>query len=264
MDKISIVKCFGGQNIYFVEWYKIGGIVLSILNRILLLLETNNKTQKELMAHLGLEKSTFTAWKGGKNNSYMKYLPQIADYFHVSVDWLTGKSQFKNNNAVGEYYSGWNNYYDTFEPPFDFCPLLKEIRKEKGISSEEMAEVINASVEKYKECEDGIEAVTYEQAEKLCNFLGTNTSQVLFDNGVYNAEVPEEYHKNIRKWEISKKIIYDEAIDDSSNNLENEDIKIVARHLEEIPSDKRQELIKTINSTISMYKKAIGVDKKED
>lgn len=51
----------------------------------------------------------------------------------------------------------------------------------------------------------------------------------------------------------------------STQSEHNEDIKIVARHLEEIPREKRSALIKTISSTIDMYKSAIGLDKdKED
>lgn len=46
------------------------------------------KKQKELTDYLGLSKNTFTEWKGGRNKSYMKYLPQIADFLGVSVDYL--------------------------------------------------------------------------------------------------------------------------------------------------------------------------------
>lgn len=51
---------------------------MSTIDKIINLLEQKNKTQKELMDYLKLEKSVFTTWKNGKSKSYKKYLPQIA------------------------------------------------------------------------------------------------------------------------------------------------------------------------------------------
>lgn len=61
---------------------------MRILNNIITELNNQNKKQKELTDFLGLTKNAFTDWKGGKSKSYMKYLPQIADFFGVSVDYL--------------------------------------------------------------------------------------------------------------------------------------------------------------------------------
>lgn len=63
---------------------------LSILNKISSLLKEQGKTQKALCAHLGLKQQAFTNWKNNDNDSYMKYLPQIAEFFGVSVDYLLG------------------------------------------------------------------------------------------------------------------------------------------------------------------------------
>lgn len=63
---------------------------MAILDRIIELLGERN--QQDLTDYLGLKKSAFTDWKGGKSNSYQKYLVQIAEYFNVSIDYLvTGK-----------------------------------------------------------------------------------------------------------------------------------------------------------------------------
>ncbi len=63
------------------------------LDNITKLLKINNKTQKDLTDFLGITKNSFTNWKSGHNKSYMKYLPQIADYFGVSVDYLMGREE---------------------------------------------------------------------------------------------------------------------------------------------------------------------------
>ena len=65
--------------------------LLEVLTKILMLLNKNHMQQKELSNYLGLSKNTMTGWKNGNNNSYMKYLPQIAEFFNVSVDYLLGK-----------------------------------------------------------------------------------------------------------------------------------------------------------------------------
>lgn len=64
---------------------------MDVLTRILMLLNENHIQQKDLSDYLGLSKNTMTGWKNGNNTSYMKYLPQIAEFFNVSVDYLLGK-----------------------------------------------------------------------------------------------------------------------------------------------------------------------------
>lgn len=61
---------------------------MKVLNNIIAELNKQHKKQKELTDSLGLQKNSFTEWKGGRSKSYMKYLPQIADFFNVSVDYL--------------------------------------------------------------------------------------------------------------------------------------------------------------------------------
>ena len=66
---------------------------MSTIDIIVLLLKQKGKTQKELTDFLGVSKNTFTDWKSGRIKSYNKYLPQIAEFFDVSVDYLTGRTE---------------------------------------------------------------------------------------------------------------------------------------------------------------------------
>ena len=61
---------------------------MHILDKISELLLKAHKTQKELCVFLGVGKQAFSDWKSGKSNSYTKYLPKIAEFFDVSVDFL--------------------------------------------------------------------------------------------------------------------------------------------------------------------------------
>ena len=69
------------------------------LEMIIKLLKQQNKKQKDLTDYLGLTKNTFTNWKGGTSESYKKHLPQIAEFFNVSVDYLLGKEKSPTANS---------------------------------------------------------------------------------------------------------------------------------------------------------------------
>lgn len=66
-----------------------------MLDKIISLLKKQKRTQKELCNFLGLNQVAFTDWKSGKSESYKKYLPQIAEFFGCSVDFLLENGQKK-------------------------------------------------------------------------------------------------------------------------------------------------------------------------
>lgn len=65
---------------------------MDTINRIIVLLKEQNKTQKELTDYLGLDKSTFTQWKKGASLSYTKYYSEIAVFLGVPVSVLVDDS----------------------------------------------------------------------------------------------------------------------------------------------------------------------------
>lgn len=78
---------------------------MNTLDKIIELLDRKNLQQKDLTDHLGLEKSTFSAWKSGKSSSYKKYLPEIANFFEISVDELVGTGSEKAQGIDDAYFS---------------------------------------------------------------------------------------------------------------------------------------------------------------
>lgn len=50
---------------------------------------------------------------------------------------------------------------------------------------------------------------------------------------------------------------------DTSPSISEERIKLVARHLDKIPEDKRERIIKNFEDTINDYLEALGLDKEE-
>ena len=69
---------------------------MDTLRNIVSIMEMKKIKQNQLTDYLGVTKNTFSNWKSGRNSSYKKYLPQIAEFLGVSVDYLitgTEKSQ---------------------------------------------------------------------------------------------------------------------------------------------------------------------------
>lgn len=61
-----------------------------MLSRIAELLGRKHGSKKSLADHLKLSPAVVTDWFSGRNKSYPKYATQIADYFGVSLDYLSG------------------------------------------------------------------------------------------------------------------------------------------------------------------------------
>lgn len=68
---------------------------MDTLTSILEIMKSKKITQKDICHYLYLDKHTFSDWKSGRSESYLKYLPKIAEYLDVSVDYLLGKSESK-------------------------------------------------------------------------------------------------------------------------------------------------------------------------
>lgn len=92
---------------------------MDILTKILELLKENNKKQKDLCDYLNISGNVFTDWKSGRVSSYKRYLPQIAEYFNVSVDYLVGNTDKKEKplqQGLSENMKTIVELYDKLSP----------------------------------------------------------------------------------------------------------------------------------------------------
>lgn len=76
---------------------------MDTLNKIKQLLKANNLKQKDLTDYLCISKNAFTNWSNGSNSSYIKHLPQIAEFFNVSIDYLAGREEIKEDSLALNY-----------------------------------------------------------------------------------------------------------------------------------------------------------------
>lgn len=90
----------------FVILNKIRGDNMSIITeRIFSELEKQHISQTELGEYLQLNRNAISDWKFGRNESYYKYISQIADYLNVSTDYLLGKTDISQSiNAINTHY----------------------------------------------------------------------------------------------------------------------------------------------------------------
>lgn len=84
-----------------------------MLERIVTLIGPKRGASKELAEYLGIHPNVITNWKNGRNKSYTRYLPEIANYFDVTTDFLLyGEDRPQNivenadHSAVSQHNSG--------------------------------------------------------------------------------------------------------------------------------------------------------------
>lgn len=61
---------------------------MSIIDKIVKLLNEQGVQQKELTSFLGIREAAFSEWKSGKSKSYMKLIDKIAEFFKVSPNYF--------------------------------------------------------------------------------------------------------------------------------------------------------------------------------
>lgn len=62
-----------------------------MLKRITGCIGSRHGAKKELADHLGIHPNVITNWLNGRNKSYRRYLPEIAAYYGVTVEYLKGE-----------------------------------------------------------------------------------------------------------------------------------------------------------------------------
>ena len=59
------------------------------------LLEDNDKTHNELAEYLNIKQTTYSKYELGKINIPIEMLIKLADFYDVSLDYLTGRDSRK-------------------------------------------------------------------------------------------------------------------------------------------------------------------------
>ncbi len=68
---------------------------MGTLDKIIYLLDAQQKKQVDLCNYIGVKKNAFTNWKAGANHSYKKHIDKIAEFFGVSTDYLLDRTDVR-------------------------------------------------------------------------------------------------------------------------------------------------------------------------
>ena len=95
--------------------------------------EDNDLSQENMAKILGVKRSAYSLWELGINVIALEFLCKYADYFNVSIDYVLGVSNDKNNvlNKGLNLKVLGNN--------------LKELRIKNNLSQTNLAEILNVS-----------------------------------------------------------------------------------------------------------------------
>lgn len=96
--------------------------------------EYNNLTQKAVGEILGVRQQTYAEWEKGKKIIPLKHLVTLANFYNVSIDYLTGLSKNKKIN-------------------YNYKPLNKKeigekivyVRNLNNIKQKDLADILNTS-----------------------------------------------------------------------------------------------------------------------
>lgn len=107
-----------------------------VLSNILVLIGNERGAKTKFCEYLNLPSSIIGDWKSGRNKSYKKRLPEIADYFDVSTDYLlTGEPSEQKNIPLNAEASNGMKENETIrfytEPAQSQTPFLGVIPTSK-------------------------------------------------------------------------------------------------------------------------------------
>lgn len=94
------------------------------------LLQIRNTTAYQVCKATGIASSTISDWKNGKSTPKQDKLKKIADYFGVTLDYLM---------------TGEESETPKLESEVNTVVRIKALRKEKGLTQQELADMLNVA-----------------------------------------------------------------------------------------------------------------------
>ena len=123
--------------------------------------EDSSLKQKDIANVLNITQQTYSLWENGTKIIPLKHLNSLCNYYDVSMDYVLGLSNVRQ--------------YDIVNKVIDKKIIgikLKEFRKEKNITQEELANILNTTHSTISAYESGkttiLTAFAYEICKRIC------------------------------------------------------------------------------------------------
>lgn len=107
---------------------------MSIIERIVQIIDEKHLNQNELCKKLNIRNSTFSTWKTRNTDPPAKYILLICEFLNVSVDYLLGRTDEPEYNSISISEQKQNNFDEMS------TELLKKFNE---LSFDEKLEVFN-------------------------------------------------------------------------------------------------------------------------
>ena len=134
------------------------------MNRLRELQRAEKLTQQELADIAEVSKRTIQNWEDGTSNIKPEKAEKLADYFGVSVGYLLGY----DDNDINQ------------------MNRLKELRKEKGLTQTDLAELLEVTKLTISNWENGVSSIKSDRLKKLCEIFDVDAPYLLGYNNVKN------------------------------------------------------------------------------
>lgn len=119
--------------------------------------EDLNIKQKDIASILGITQQTYSLWENGNKIIPLKHLNSLCNYYNISMDYALGLSNIK--------------YYEVINAKIDKKIIgnrLKLFRKEKNITQEELANILNTTHSTISAYESGKTTILTAFAYEIC------------------------------------------------------------------------------------------------
>lgn len=119
--------------------------------------EDLNIKQKDIASILGITQQTYSLWENGNKIIPLKHLNSLCNYYNISMDYALGLSNIK--------------YYEVINTKIDKKIIgnrLKLFRKEKNITQEELANILNTTHSTISAYESGKTTILTAFAYEIC------------------------------------------------------------------------------------------------
>ena len=134
------------------------------MNRLKKLQRAKKLTQKELAEETDIPYRTLQRWENGESQIKPEKAEKLADYFGVSVGYLLGY----DDNDINQ------------------MNRLKELRKEKGLTQTDLAELLEVTKLTIHNWENGVSSIKSDRLKKLCEIFDVDATYLLGYNNVKN------------------------------------------------------------------------------